>query len=141
MHLCQALFSTVVPLTATANETRDQLPIRPDLFAHEHAWCSFGWNEGDALGRGWLGAYDPSPGPVPSLPPVIAISAGSRHAVAVTAVGPALGRHLSSLVDDTESADVELLAPDAGRRGETVGTSSFYCCVFPVVWFFLLFSH
>ncbi|CAM9542500.1 unnamed protein product [Pylaiella littoralis] len=82
---------------------------------------SFGWNEGDALGRGWEGAYDPSPGRVPSLPGVVSIAAGSRHGVAVSAEGPAVGLHLRPLVGDADSADVELLAPDAALRGEPAG--------------------
>lgn len=80
---------------------------------------SFGWNEGDALGRGWEGAYDPSPNRVPSLPAVVCTAAGSRHGVAVSMEGPAVGLHLRSLVGDADSADVELLAPDAANRGES----------------------
>ncbi|CAM9444842.1 unnamed protein product, partial [Hapterophycus canaliculatus] len=80
---------------------------------------SFGWNEGDALGRGRDGAFDPSPGRVPSLPAgVVSVAAGSRHGVAVGAEGPAVGRHLRPLIGDADSADVELLSPDAARRGE-----------------------
>lgn len=92
------------------------LPPPPTRFV-ENCY-SFGWNEGDALGR--HGVYDPSPRPVPSLPPIIGISAGSTHSCAITGVGPALGRHLCSLVDgaNDDSANVELLAPDAARRGD-----------------------
>lgn len=85
---------------------------------------SFGWNEGDALGRGWEGTYDPSPGRVSSLPGVVSLAAGSRHGVAVSAEGPAVGLHLRSVVGNADSADVELLTPDAARRGEPGGSCS-----------------
>ncbi|CBN75162.1 conserved unknown protein [Ectocarpus siliculosus] len=79
---------------------------------------SFGWNEGDALGRGWEGGYDPAPGRIPSIPRVVSVAAGSRHGVAVTAEGPAVGRHLRPLIGAADSADVELVTPDATSRGE-----------------------
>ncbi|CAM9515190.1 unnamed protein product [Ectocarpus sp. 6 AP-2014] len=79
---------------------------------------SFGWNEGDALGRGWEGGYDPAPGRIPSIPRVVSVAAGSRHGVAVAAEGPAVGRHLRPLIGAADSADVELLTPDTASRGE-----------------------
>lgn len=110
-RLVRGLVGThVVSVCCGSNFT---LVVDSDGVAH-----SFGWNEGDALGR--HGVYDPSPRPVPSLPPIIGISAGSTHSCAITGVGPALGRHLCSLVDgaNDDSANVELLAPDAARRGD-----------------------
>lgn len=101
---------------ARFHSKRDLVPLQPHLPSRQTPLDSFGWNEGDALGRGWQGAYDPSPGPVPSLPGVISIAAGSRHAAAVTADGPAVGRHLRSLVGDADSSDLNLLAPDAALR-------------------------
>lgn len=79
---------------------------------------SFGWNEGNVLGHSFQTGFDPSPSPVTSLPCVVNIAAGSRHAVAVTAEGPAVGIHLLPLVGDTESADVELLSPATALRGK-----------------------
>ena len=70
------------------------------------------------MGRGWQGTYDPSPGRVSSLPGVVNIAAGARHVAAVTIEGHAVGRHLRSLVGDSDSADVALLAADAALRGE-----------------------